>query len=235
MGIAMGKESRRYERFAIDVMNISGRMMFASTVTIIDISLGGISLHIDRALKLDNEYMLRIDANDRSISVKGVVVWSTLMGSRKTEEGDIVPLYSVGMRFDDLASEKINNLVEFIEAHKKEQDSVQLHSLSGMRLNMRFHLAADGEFMLTCPEDFLVKKISLGGMLIETEAALEIDQQLPMVLSLPGDREISFTGRIASCIPIETEDQKEFAIGIEFLDLRENDIENLNEFIKMLI
>jgi Tfp pilus assembly protein PilZ len=231
----MGEENRKFKRFAVDVMKISGKMMFASTVDIIDISLGGISLHVDRALKMGSEYMLRIETKDRSISVKGAVVWSTLSGSRKTAEGDIVPLYSVGMRFDDLASEKINDLVEFIESHKEEQDSVKLHSLNNLRVNMRFHLAANGDFILTCPEDFSVKKISLGGMLIETEHALELEQQLPMEVSLQGDSEISFTGRIASCIPIGTVELKQFAIGIEFLHMPEETIEKLTGFIKMFL
>lgn len=227
----MGQEYRKFKRFAIDIMKISGRMMFASTVDIIDISLGGISLHVDRSLKIGTEYMLRIDTSNHSISVKGTVVWSTLGGSRKTEEGDIVPLYSVGMRFNNLASEKINDLVNFIEAHKEEQDSVRQHSLSGLRVNMRFHLAANGNFILTCPEDFSVNKISMGGMLIETGEALELDQLLPMEISLPGGNEISFTGRIASCVPIETTEPKQFAVGISFLNMPAENTEKLTDFI----
>ncbi|MBI5846848.1 MAG: PilZ domain-containing protein [Nitrospirae bacterium] len=230
----MGQEHRKFKRFATDIMKINGKMMFASTVDIIDISLGGISLQIDRTLKMGSEYMLRIETKDRSISVKGAVIWSTLSGSRKTAEGDVVPLYSVGMRFDDLASEKINTLIKFIESYKAEKDSVELHSLSGLRVNMRFHVVANGKFILTCPEDFSVKKISLGGMLIESENALELDQQWPMEITLPGDSEISFAGRVASCIPIETAETKRFAIGVEFLNMPEENTEKLTGFIGTL-
>ncbi len=231
----MGQEYRKFKRFATDIMKVNGKMMFASTVEIIDISTGGISLHIDRALKIGSEYMFRIDANNRSISVKGTVVWSTLRESRKNAEGDSVPVYSVGMRFRDLAAENIADLLKFIESNKEEQSSEKRYGLSGLRINMRFHVVTDGKFMLTCPEDFSVKKISLGGMLIETGQPLEIEERLPMVIFLPGESEIAFTGRIASCIPIESEGPKQFDIGIEFLEMSDESVEKLSHFIRTLV
>ena len=230
----MGQESRNFNRCATEFMKISGKLMFASPVDIIDISLGGIALETNRALKIGTGYMLRLETKDHSISVRGGVVWSTLRGSTQTAEGKIVPLYATGMRFNDLATEKINDLIEFIESHKLEQDSIKLHSMSGLRFNMRYHLTANCEFMLTCPEDFLVKKISLGGMLIETEHAFEVEQKLPMVIFLPGECEISFTGRIASCIPIETAEPKRVAMDIEFLNMQKENAEKLTGFISML-
>ena len=230
----MGQECRKFKRFATEFMKINGKLMFASTVDILDISLGGIALQTNRTLKIGTEYMLRVEIKGHSMSLKGLVVWSTLRGSRLTAEGEIEPLYSVGMRFNDLDTEKINDLIEFIESHKLELDSVKLHSMSDLRVNMRYHLTTNGESMLTCPEDFLVKEISFGGMLIETEHAFELNQELPMVIFLPGKSEISFTGRIASCIPIETAESKQVVIGIEFRNMKEENAEILTSFIRML-
>lgn len=231
---SMGQEYRKFRRFATDMIRINGKMLLANSVDIIDISLGGISLKIDRNLNMGREYMLRIEAKDRFISVKGIVIWSILSGSRKTAAGEIAPLYSIGMRFNDLASEKIKALVSFIDSYKQEQVSVERHCLSELRVNMRFHVGADGKFILTCPKDFIVRQISLGGMLIESENALELNQQMPMEIVLPGSSEISFAGRIASCTPIETAETKRFAIGIEFLNMAERKTEKLTEFINTL-
>ena len=230
----MLQETRKFRRFSTEVMKINGKMMFASTVEIIDISLGGIALHIDRALKMGSEYTLRIETKDHSISVKGAVVWSTLSGSRKTAEGDVVPLYSVGIKFSDLASERVNSLMQFIDSYKEEYDSVKLHGLSGLRVNMRFHIAPDGKCLLTCPEDFTVKKISLGGMQIETGNALDLDQQWPMEILLPGDGKIEFTGRVASLLPLDDNETELFAVGIEFLNMSDEDAGILAEFINTL-
>lgn len=231
---SIGQECRKFKRFATEFMKINGKLMFASTVDIIDISLGGIALQTNKTLKIDTEYMLRVETKGRSISVKGLVVWSTPSGSRQTAEGEIAPLYSVGMRFNDLNTEKINDLIEFIESHKLELEAVKLHSMSGLRVNMRYHLATNGESLLTCPQDFLVKEISLRDVLIETDHAFELDQELPMLIFLPGESEISLTGRIASCIPIKTAEPKQVAIGIEFLNMKKENAEKLTGFIRML-
>jgi len=230
----MGQECMNFKRFTTEFMKINCKLMFASTVDIIDVSLGGIALQTNRTLKIGTEYMLRVETKGRSISVKGGVVWSTLRGRRQPADGENAPFYAVGMSFNDLDTEKINDLIEFIESHKLEQDSLTLHSMSGLRSNMRYHLAANGEFMLTCPEDFLVNEISLKGMLIETEHAFELDQELPMVILFPEKCEISFTGRIASCIPIETAEPKQVAIGIEFLNMQKENAEKLTGFLRML-
>ncbi|TAN40194.1 MAG: PilZ domain-containing protein [Nitrospirae bacterium] len=230
----MGQESRKHKRFSIDFLNIKGKMMFASKVDILDISLGGISLQIDKGVRIGSSYKLNIESKNRSIQIKGTVVWASLKGSRKTDVGDVAPVYAVGIKFDELDSAKINELVAFIESHKEEQDSVTLHSVSGNRFNMRFHLSEDGRSILTCPEDYRVKKISLGGMLIVTENVMKVEQQMPMEIFLPGDSNIKFTGRVASCLPIEETDPKQHEIGIEFLNMPEGNSQKLNEFISML-
>jgi len=230
----MTQQFRAYKRFTVDFMKSNGKMMFESTVDIIDISLGGISLQVDRALKIGVDYLLRIDAYNHAISVDGTVIWSTLGGSLKTVEGGVVPLYSVGMRFNNLTSEKNNDLMNFIESHKVEQDSIKMHRLSGLRLNMRFHIASNNKFRLTSLESFTVKQISLGGMRIEADHPVELDQILPMVISLPEDIDLNFIGCVASCMPFENEDTKHFVIGIDFMNVPKEEAEKLKGFITRL-
>jgi hypothetical protein len=230
----MTQQFREYKRFSVDFMKINGKMMFESTVDIIDISLGGISLQVDRALKIGVAYLLRIEAYNHAILLDGTVIWSTLGGSFKTVEGGVVPLYSVGMRFNNLTSEKNDELMNFIESHKIEQDSIKMHRLSGLRLSMRVHIASNNKFILTSQESFSVKQISLGGMRIEADHPLELDQVLPMVISLPEDIDLNFAGRVASCMPLETEDTKHFAIGIDFVNMPKEEAEKLKGFIARL-
>lgn len=229
----MESNTRRYKRFTIDFMKINGRITYAKSVDIIDISVGGISLRTDKRLNPGNEYALKIEGIDKSISVKGTVIWASLHESRKSDSGDITPLYSVGIKFSDVSSEKISELVDFIESHKEKEVPGAAYNLGGIRFHMRFHLNS-GKTILTCPEPYKVKKISEGGILIESKTPLALEQRLPMNVYLPGSRSLSFLGRVATCILRKDTYPEEYEIGIEFMNMPKDDSTTLNEFILKL-
>ena len=227
-------EHRRQPRFTVDKLKITGKMIFANTVDIIDISAGGISFTADRRMNLGGEYTLKIEESDRRMAVKGTVVWSTLHGSRKTDAGDFVPIYLVGMKFADMVSEKVSEMIKFIEAHKQQDAGfMKAHDLSGLRFNMRFHINIDGKTTLDCPASYTVRKISMAGMLIESRTPLEVEERLPMEFSIPGDSPVCFIGRVASCLSPDDPDSV-YEIGIEFNNMPEEHSQILREFINRL-
>lgn len=227
-------ENRRHNRFPVDTMEISGRINLTNPVDITDISVSGISLRTDKRLNLGGEYTLKIEEKNKKISVKGTVVWSTLSGSRKSANGDMVPLYLAGMRFTDVATDKINELITFIEEHKQKGSVVgEVHDLSGRRFNLRFRINLDGKTTLDCPESFTVKKISISGMLIESNTPFESEDKLSMEFSLPDNTSIRFLGRVASCSPATDKDDM-YAVGIEFSDMPQEHSRQLREFISRL-
>jgi len=85
---------------------------------------------------------------------------------------------------------------------------------------------------LNFPASYRVKKISLGGMLIESIGALEIESRIPMELSIHADNPVEFVGRVASCQVIDKDGQKQYEIGIEFIDLTEKDRAKVASFIE---
>jgi len=46
------KNTRRYKRFRLDFVEISGQLTFASEVSVLDLSMGGVSLRADRRLNI---------------------------------------------------------------------------------------------------------------------------------------------------------------------------------------
>jgi len=116
-------DKRGHKRFRLEVMDIKGKMMFASKIEIIDISIGGISLRADRRLNIGRGYVLQLEDKKKVISVKGVVAWSLLSGSIGRQGGESIPEYTAGMEFRDVSTEKTADLLHFIERHKKEEVS----------------------------------------------------------------------------------------------------------------
>jgi len=231
----MENKNRRFKRYSIDSVKIKGTMVFARTVDIIDISMSGVSLKLDRRLNIGIDYPLEIEGNGNRISVNGTVIWVSLHESRKTTTGDLIPIYAIGMKFNNISKEKITELIEFIESHSKVKlDPGHVHRPSGLRFHMRFQVNASGETVLMCSESFAVKKISMGGMFIETGDILKVEEKLPMEILLPDHSVISFLGRIVSCLLIKDRETKLYAIGVEFLNMPEDHSTKLDGFISML-
>jgi Tfp pilus assembly protein PilZ len=223
----MNKAKRKHTRYAVEKKAINGRMIFAAEVEVQNISISGVSIRTDRRLNIGNSYVLRLQDRDKVIRVKGAVVWSSLTASRKNPNGDLVPVYTAGIKFMDVLNERVTEIINFIEGHKRGDD----HRLSGLR----FDISGQGKAVLNVPTVYKVKKLSLGGMLIESTNELKTGHKLGMAITLPGSETVKFTGRVASCRPLSDGGPDRHEIGIEFIGMSEADRETLKEFIVHLL
>jgi hypothetical protein len=224
----MSQDNRRYSRFKLNNRVVNGKMVLATEVKVIDISISGIALKANRRLNIGSDYMLKLEGN-KNISLRGTVIWCSLGETRKGSQGDVMPIYSAGMQFKDMSAEKITELQYFIENHKIDV----VHVVGGTRLNVRFHIKDPENAVLMYPDNFKVETISLGGMLIECLRSFEIETRLPMEMFIHDDTPLNFMGRVASIKTIDGNGQKQYRIGIEFLDLTKEDREVLASFIDL--
>jgi Tfp pilus assembly protein PilZ len=217
-------EQRRYQRFTVS--GIHGNMLFATEVNILNMSLGGCAVEADKRLNMGTEYTLRLEDEGSRITVKGVVVWSFISKSKRNRDNEVVPMYQAGIQFTDVLSDKAKDLMKFLEGHKVADEG----RLSGVR----FVIAADRSATLHYPFNYRVKKISMGGMLIEADQQFEMDETYPMEIYLEKDVTISFTGRIASCLMVSDREPRLFDVGIEFRQMADESRSRLKDFIETL-
>jgi hypothetical protein len=114
------QDSRRFKRFALKILEIHGRMIAATEVKVIDISIGGIRLRANRRLNIGHEYALKLEARDKVLSLRGMVAWSKLSDNMSGPHGEVVPVYTAGLKFKAISDDKITQLLDFIEKYKKE-------------------------------------------------------------------------------------------------------------------
>jgi c-di-GMP-binding flagellar brake protein YcgR len=224
------KNTRRFKRYRLDFVEINGQLTLVSEVSVLDISMGGVSLRADKRLNIGGKYLLRLDDQKMRISVKCEVAWARLSGTKKSPEGEAVPLYTAGMKFIDLSEEKYADLLHFVEYIEREE----VHRADDRRQHVRFNIRMPGMAILNFPADYRVRTISLSGMLIESDQALEAESRVPMVLSLHDDQSIDFLGRIVSCQRKEEKSGECYQIGIEFIDVTSEAREVLASFIDLL-
>ena len=224
----MLQENRRYKRFKLNVREINGKMILATEVKVIDISVSGTALKVNRRLNIGSDYTLKLEGR-KTISMRGTVVWCSLIEAKKASQKVMIPIYSVGMQFKDMSTERVAELQDLIESHKIEEVQVT----GGTRLNIRFHIKDPENVVLMYPDDFTVKVISLGGMLIECARNFAIESRIPMEMFIHDDKPLTFVGRVASCQGIDQEGREQYDIGIDFLDLTEKNREVLASFIDL--
>ncbi|OGW37257.1 MAG: hypothetical protein A2Y97_02070 [Nitrospirae bacterium RBG_13_39_12] len=227
------KERRRYKRFKVDLMEINSRLVLARNVKIINISIGGISLKVDRILNIGSEHTLRIEGKGKALNINCIVIWACLTESTEDSKGNIIPIYTAGMKFRNVSDEKIIEIADFIE-NLKINKMVDIKSSSGQRLHIRAQIEAPESAVLNYHEIHKVKKLSLGGMLIESKYAVEVDSEFPMKIFFSEEKSVNCMGRIASCFLIKNEEPELYDIGVEFLDMSQQDREILNGFILLL-
>jgi hypothetical protein len=223
------QEKRLHKRVRLDMLQANGRLTFATEVKLLDISMSGVSLQADQRLNMGVKYVLQLKDRGGPLSVKGVVVWSRLSGTRLELKGDVIPLYAAGMNFIDLSENKVAGLRSFIADNMTSEIPA-----GGRKPDVRFHIKAKGKAILNYPADYGVRTIRVDGMLIESDHALEIESTIPLELSLHGTGSVNFLGRIVFCRETERNGMTRYKSGIEFIDLADGDKEIIEAFVDYL-
>jgi Tfp pilus assembly protein PilZ len=220
--VSGAEKRRRHPRFT--VQDVRGHLVLSSNVEVLNLSMGGVAIRADRRLNIGTEYTLKLEMGDRFIAVPGVVVWSVLTAMRKAR-GEDVPQYSAGLKFAGVLTDKLQGLIEFIDENKL----VEEHRLAGLR----FQVEAPGKAVLDTLESYRVRLISLSGMLIEADRAMDVERVYAMFFQHRGER-VSFSGRVASCTEANGDGPRRYRIGIAFLEMAGADRRRLESFVTSL-
>lgn len=228
-------ERRPYKRYKVDLLGITCSTIKANEVDMVDISLKGISLRVKKRLNMGETYTLKIKSKGLVMNLKCTVIWSKISGNRKDGHGNTVPVYSAGLEFTDVSDDNRKEISNFIEAHKKDENNMDMETMDGMRFSPRVQVADPEEaFIIDQTENHNVKKLSYSEALIESRYPMKVSNTVPMMLNLAHDKFFVFQGKIASCLLIRNASPKAYDIGIEFTYISEHERLLLSEFIRLL-
>jgi c-di-GMP-binding flagellar brake protein YcgR len=220
----MDSQKRRHKRYHVE--GIHGNMLFASEVNILNLSLGGAAIEADKRLNIGREYTLKLEHKGKTISVRGLVVWSVISRNKRTEQGESIPIYQAGLQFIDVLNEKSKELLDFLNSRKVVDES----RVSGIR----FVIDSDQTAVLNYPFSYRVKSISLSGLLIETDHEFRQDDRFNMEIFLEENVPVSFSGRVVTCRDSEEEENRLYEVGIEFVEMSEESRASLKQYLSSL-
>lgn len=229
----MNTGTRRHKRFAVEDMALYAKTLFATEIELLDVSMTGACVVTKKSLKLGDQQLLRLHNKATGLTLRGVVVWVMLSGSVKNAREEVVPVYRAGVTFKNVSSDNLVKLKDFMRTFgipdgEKVSDEYPPTAL-------RFRIKTTENAVLYYHRTSPVKKISLGGMLVEGYNGIKLEWRAPMALFLPNETApLKFRGRVASCIEIPGRRSKHYDIGVEFLEMPEHDRLRLSEFLHLL-
>ncbi|MEW6570374.1 MAG: PilZ domain-containing protein [Nitrospirota bacterium] len=225
------EKKRRFPRFSVEGKGVRSKMIFSERAELRNVSIGGACFITSVALRPHKRVLIKIGSERIDEPLKGMSIW-TNRNKTVQDSGGERSSYSIGIEFRDVTSNALIQLKDFMRASGvPEEKSLGDHQPSPLR----YAIIRNEKAVINYPETCRVKKLSLCGMLMETDRELPVEQKYPMALFLPKEDEpIKFHGRIASLIPLTDKKRLLYDTGVEFLDLTESDRSRLEGFITTL-
>ena len=198
-------------------------MAFTVDASVLNISRSGIAVQTKFQLVVGRKYAVQIGYRSGPVLTTGTVRRCSLRRTRRTEKGEVEPIYEAGIEFDDVLNEKQAEIMPIVA----KSASLQLKP----RLYGRFRPDEDETVTLKSDLDFEVRRISLSGLLVETESAPEPDAVVSIEIQIDG-RPFASAGRIANVSKVSDEEgAHKSQFGVEFLKLSDEQRKLLETFL----
>jgi len=221
-GKAHTKERRRNPRHP--VADVTGMLHVSTGARILNMSVTGMAVETETQLRLGRSYSLTLrHAEDRVLNLSGTLVWCHLRGVKKAGTGQTTSVYHAGFVFDDILTEKADELTRFLEA-------TAIIALD-TRISGRFKLKLTEPVDLDTQYRFVVKTISASGLLIEAETPLPVGTAFDMEIQLQGTT-LQTMGRVVHTRMVGDAGRgRTCEIGIEFTETAGQGRQAIEEFI----
>ncbi|MDQ7787231.1 MAG: PilZ domain-containing protein [Thermodesulfovibrionales bacterium] len=216
----MISDNRKNKRYVVE--GLQGNLLYTSDLEILNISIDGAAIETTRRLELNREYTFKIQYNNTQLILRGQVVWAVLV-SKKGRTESYLPRYRAGIQFADTLSENQQILRRFIEENRlRARES----GIGGLRCKI-----SNTEAMtINLPRKYQVRKISMSGMLIETDYPLDINTHFDIELFLK-DTMVSILVKVITCTQRGSLKTSSYDIGMEFITMSENDQDTLRQLL----
>jgi len=215
-------KARRHRRYSTP--DLPGSFAHSVDANVLNISVAGIAVRTATQLSVGRDYSFQLGQEADLINLSGKVKWCRLSGTRKLAEGDVVPVYEAGIALDEVFSEKAAEMLQFL----KRKVIVDLRS----RILGRFNVETEDPVSLESKEDFVVRQLSLSGILIATESLREPESVLELEIRLNGEL---FRSRARIVHVDEAEvvgERPSYRMGVEFLQVTTEQLQLLEDFIQ---
>jgi hypothetical protein len=221
---------RRYKRYRVENMNMRAKTLFAADAELLNMSMGGACIRTVQSLKESEKQLLRLRSEESPLTLPCSLVWQSMSGDAPKSAEKSVPVYKAGVSFSGIPSDKLVKLKDFMRRSGSPCEERISDAYKPSLLRFQIHTGNKALMYYTSASP--VRKIGLGGMLVELHFDVQPERVFLMELSVPDDNPpMRFRGRIASRLPVSGGRLGRFDVGIEFLDMGLADKFRLSKFL----
>jgi len=222
----MAREARRFRRY--DVADVRGSLLLSLDARILNMSLTGMAIETGSVLKVGGDYWLRLSQDGNPLRFKTTVQWCRLVRNERDAAGEVRAVYQAGLDFRDGLDDNARQVLSFLEKHiVVEVDR---------RLTGRFNLAQAPTAAIAIRHDFEVRRLSLGGMMVETVWDPAPDSTVELEVHT-GRGVVRTRGKVRSVLAAigDPNGPPVFAVGLEFVGLAAEDERSLAALVETLL
>jgi hypothetical protein len=205
---------------------VHGSLAYRMDAKVLNMSLTGMAMETGAMLKVGANYRLQVAFESEVLDLPADVKWCHLVRTETSSLGDVAPVYQAGIDFRSILDEKARQVLSFIEKHI----IVDLDQ----RLFGRFKINGEEAIELAESREFVVRRLSLSGMLIETGFSPQPEEVLDFEFYLH-DEVIGLRGRVANVNQVRSGQDFLAEVGVEFSGLDESQRRLLVSFIEGLL
>ena len=106
------KQERKHDRLTI---NVTGDLVAATCIDVINISLGGALIESDKRLDIGKTLKFLVCLDDKKLLLTGRVIHSSIIRSDKNRKGESVPIYKAGIKFNEELTGEDKGIIESLD------------------------------------------------------------------------------------------------------------------------
>ena len=210
-------DRRAHRRFRVP--RIPGVLAFSLQADVVNLSLAGMAVECPVPLAVGKRFAVRIGTGTEQLDLMATVRWCERISDPPPDARN---RYRAGFAFHNILTEKAETLLSFLERNVVLALDRQMFGRLEVDGDARAHLEGDFELQ--------IESLGLTGAEVETRQPPELGAEYELELNLDG-RRFSTRGRVLEIRALAGE-QTGYAVEVEFLDPREDQLEVLRAFLR---
>jgi hypothetical protein len=202
-------EKRRHPRYEVE--DVRGRLRTSVEGRVTNLSVQGMALRTRSWLSVGRSYTVKLEADGQEVSLTGTVARCRLAQPGRSQGEADGTMYEAGIEFDDVVTEQAERLFEVIADRGVTRLERRAHG--------RFTVVGAEPVSMEARPEFLVRKVSRSGMLIESEHVPALEDRLDAEIHAE-DRVLKARLRVAYTHHIRNAEGRPAAeIGVELEEM----------------
>ena len=215
-------ERRRHRRY--EVPRVRGALVLPIRVQVLNMSLTGLAVETPTALEIGRRYGLKLNNRREAVEITVDVQWCHLVRTERAGYADVRPVYEVGLDFRHVLNDQARELLSFL----KYNIVVKVER----RIFGRLKTGLDEPNGVDTRHDFRVRRLSLAGMLIETDLKPRVGAALDLEME-PDKLRLTTRGKVIHAEPLLR--KSGYRAGVQFLELQSESRHALERLIEGML